>query len=160
MYENAYTNAMHRRSELIQALKDTQLKLEIQQTELDGVDLFLAQLQQFERSSDHLVMPDHLATPAKAIARNGRNPKRDVVADNAYEIIKAHGRPILRLELYELLQARGIVIQGKDPKMVLTTMLWRSRDKIVRCTDGYWLADVPFPKRELEEEASPDVQKV
>lgn len=39
---------------------------------------------------------------------------------------------------------RGLVINGKDPQMVLSTMLWRKRDQVARVNGGgYWLAEVP-----------------
>jgi hypothetical protein len=42
----------------------------------------------------------------------------------------------------------GIVISSEtDPEMVLSTMLWRMRDRIARLkTGGYWLAEKAYPE--------------
>ena len=68
------------------------------------------------------------------------------VAGYAAEIIVQTGRPMKRTELFNALKARGIHLHGKNPGMVLSTMLWRMRSKIVRLHHyGYWVADQPFP---------------
>jgi hypothetical protein len=69
-----------------------------------------------------------------------------VVVDVALQIIQERGEPMARRELFDELAGRGIVIQGKDPEMVLSTMLWRSKEKIVRLPGhGYWPADRSYP---------------
>lgn len=67
-----------------------------------------------------------------------QNPdKREVVA-RALEIITEAGHPMRRRELLAALDRHGLQIAGKDPEMVLGTMLWRS-DEIVRLKKfGYW----------------------
>lgn len=73
----------------------------------------------------------------------GNSRKEDVAAAARYVILE-RGVPIMRDELYDLLTAQGMVIQGKDPQMVLSTMLWRMRDQIARVKGGgYWPADIP-----------------
>lgn len=81
-----------------------------------------------------------------AVKRNRpKNPDRDVVANVALEIIREYGQPLSRHELFKKLTERGIVIDGKDPEMVLSTMLWRSKDKIVRLPPfGYWPKELAF----------------
>lgn len=72
----------------------------------------------------------------------GNSPKEEV-ADAAREIILERGAPIMRDELYGLLTERGLTIHGKDPMMVLSTMLWRMKDRVVRLKGGgYWPAGV------------------
>lgn len=74
-----------------------------------------------------------------------RNPDRETVARAASEIIQERGMPVSRRELFEALRSRGVEIHGKDPEMVLSTMLWRSKDKIVRLPSfGYWLKSLPY----------------
>jgi hypothetical protein len=71
-----------------------------------------------------------------------RNSKKEEVADAAYEIIRERGEPVSRSDLYKELIARGLRIEGSDPEMVLSTMLWRMKDRVVRLkSGGYWLAD-------------------
>lgn len=74
------------------------------------------------------------------------NPKKEIVAAESLRIIEEAGEPVTRGDLYERLRGRNIVVEGKDPEQVLSTMLWRTRDSvpIVRLkTGGYWLADKP-----------------
>ena len=83
----------------------------------------------------------------KAVKRTRpKNPGREYVVDKAVEIIREWGHPMGRQTLFEALAERGIAIFGKDPEMVLSTMLWRSKHKIVRLTPyGYWPADESYP---------------
>jgi hypothetical protein len=75
-----------------------------------------------------------------------KNPPREIVAATCVEYIRIAGRPLMRAELLERLHADGVIIRGKDPAMVLSTMLWRSKDVIRRLRGGgYWPADDPLP---------------
>lgn len=78
--------------------------------------------------------------------RRPKNPDREFVAKVCLEIISAAGQPLGRKTLFDALAERGIHIHGKDPEMVLSTMLWRSQDKIVRLPQhGYWPKDEANP---------------
>jgi len=80
-------------------------------------------------------------------ARRPKNPDREDVANQALQIIRERGAPQSRKELFDALAMQGTDIHGKDPEMVLSTMLWRSQDKIVRLpSHGYWPKDTPYPK--------------
>lgn len=76
------------------------------------------------------------------------NSKKEEVAKQARELILDRGEPIMRSELYRLLtEERGLTIEGTEPEMVLSTMLWRMAvpAKIVRLkSGGYWLAEKPY----------------
>lgn len=81
--------------------------------------------------------------------RIGGNSTKEEVAAAARTLIEARGKPIPRAVLYHALIDQGLKIQGKDPEMVLGTMLWRMKDHIVRLkTGGYWLAERPLPEGE------------
>lgn len=74
------------------------------------------------------------------------NPKKEAVTDAARAIIAMNGEPMGRSDLFKALHDRGIILQGADPEMVLSTMLWRMRHRVVRLPGGgYWLADEPSP---------------
>ncbi|MCJ2077651.1 hypothetical protein MKK68_18685 [Methylobacterium sp. E-016] len=83
----------------------------------------------------------------KESARATGNPKKEFVAAESLRIISEAGKPLTRSELFAALKERSIIINGRDPEQVLSTMLWRAqRDgaKIVRLkSGGYWLADHP-----------------
>lgn len=68
--------------------------------------------------------------------------KREVAA-RAYKLVKMCGEPIKRDELYDLLVAQGYIIEGKNPQMILSTMLWRVKDSgLTRLKGGgYWIKD-------------------
>lgn len=86
------------------------------------------------------VEPEREARPTR------RNSSKEDVAATAREIILERGEPVSRKDLFRTLVDRGFIIQGKDPDMVLSTMLWRMRDQIVRVKGGgYWPADIPHP---------------
>jgi hypothetical protein len=77
-------------------------------------------------------------------ARN--NSKKEDVAEAAVAIIKEIGEPIARSSLLTRLLNLGLTIEGNDPEVVLSTMLWRMRNKVVRLRKGgYWRADAPSP---------------
>jgi hypothetical protein len=77
--------------------------------------------------------------------RRPKNPDRDDVVNQSLEIIRKHGAPLSRKELFDALAKQGTIIRGKDPEMVLSTMLWRSQEKIVRLPNhGYWPKDTDY----------------
>lgn len=74
-----------------------------------------------------------------AVVDKRRNPPRERVVEGALALIKDAGRPLSRAELFDGLKSMGLEVFGKDPQMVLSTMLWRSQDQVVRIKDhGYW----------------------
>lgn len=84
--------------------------------------------------------------PKKVKRERPTNPDRRDVAAKCVEYIRAAERPLMRSELFQKLKDDGIVIQGKDPEMVLSTMLWRSKDLIRRLKGGgYWPVNLPPP---------------
>jgi hypothetical protein len=70
-----------------------------------------------------------------------KNPDREIVVNAVMAIIAQRGRPQPRKDLFEaLIDNFGIELKGKDPEMVLSTMLWRSKDDVVRLPGyGYWI---------------------
>jgi uncharacterized coiled-coil protein SlyX len=95
----------------------------------------IAELRRTERS---ILAWQEVPGERQAIVGRPKNPDRRQVADRALEIIRSFGRPLARKELFEQLAERGTRIEGKDPEMVLGTMLYRD-DRIVRIRGyGYW----------------------
>ena len=79
--------------------------------------------------------------PPSAASERPKNPDRRDVTDKALQIVREAARPLSRRDLFERLAGRGVVISGKDPEMVLGTMLYRD-DRIVRLRGhGYWPRD-------------------
>ena len=74
-----------------------------------------------------------------------RNPKKEEVAEAAREIIVGHGSPMTRDQLFKVLPDKGITIHGQNPPVVLQTMLWRMKDRVVHLKGhGYWPQDLPY----------------
>ncbi len=75
-----------------------------------------------------------------------KNPPREFIVEMSLKLIEDAGRPLNRQQLFDRLAAHGVHVFGKDPQMVLSTMLWRSQDQIVRLPEfGYWPKERAFP---------------
>lgn len=84
-------------------------------------------------------------TDGDSLSRRVMNPPRERVVDEALSLIREAGEPLSRQVIFDKLQARGVVIEGKNPLMILSTMLWRTPKRIVRLRGhGYWPADIPY----------------
>lgn len=142
-------NAMERRDaarELIgqqkNKIRDLQAVVARYEMELAEVDAWIAGWYAYSG-----IQPPPGEEQSKPVEEDARkrpvNPPRELVAEEALRIIRENAAPMQRKPLFDALTARGIVIRGKDPEMVLSTMLWRERDKIVRLPQwGYWPANV------------------
>jgi hypothetical protein len=74
-----------------------------------------------------------------------KNPDRNSVGRIAWQIMTELQRPVPRQELFALLANRGLMIYGKDPEMVLSTMMWRMQEHFVRLPRfGYWKRNEPY----------------
>lgn len=85
------------------------------------------------------------------------NSKKEDVAAGAYKLVKMRGQPIKRDELFDLLINQGFVITGKNPQMILSTMLWRAKDSgLVRLKGGgYWLKEQSYEPAGYHPERKP-----
>ena len=147
MADNAFENAMNRREAVIAKVRSLELDLQKARSELERVDAFIQQWHEFAGKPILDRDPVVVHYPKIIVAHGIRNSKKEDVADAAYEIIKEHGAPMPRADLYDRLIARGMVLNGSEPQMVLSTMLWRMPHLIKRLKKGgYWLADQPYKK--------------
>ncbi len=89
------------------------------------------------------------------------NSRKEVVAEAAYKLVKMHGHPIKRDKLFELLEEQGLIIKGKNPHMILSTMLWRVKNSgLIRLgRGGYWLKDQRYEPLGYEPDATPSKPK-
>lgn len=87
-----------------------------------------------------------------------KNPKKEEVAEYAIEIIREHGKPMTRDELFNALLEKGVEIHGKNPPVVLQTMLWRMQNRIVHLKGfGYWPSDEAYMAADYVEDLRPEV---
>jgi DNA-binding winged helix-turn-helix (wHTH) protein len=68
-----------------------------------------------------------------------KNPPGHFIVYHVLDMIRVHGRPMTRTEIYEGLTQRGIVVKGKVPQRVLSTILWREKAAVALLPGfGYW----------------------
>ncbi len=119
------------------------------QVEIEEVDGFIKMWHQMAGTEPPPAPEQNKAlAPIEAARRiRPKNPDRQDVAIRCVNYIREARHPLMRKELMDMLQADGIEISGKDPLMVLSTMLWRSKDSIRRLkAGGYWpVADPVTP---------------
>ena len=97
--------------------------------------------------------PSRADTPAESqptqptgIEAQRLNPPKEKVAEMAIDILREAGRPLFRALLYEQMLKRGLVLHGKNPVVVLSTMLWRMSEVVPFIKgEGYWPKDDPLP---------------
>ena len=112
---------------------------------ISQIEEFVATMQQGNVSS---IVDSGGSTPTVNRITEPPNPRKEEVARHVREVIEAEQRPMSRKELFQRLKARGVTLQGKNPEMVLSTMLWRAGEDagVVRIQrGGYWLKERPWP---------------
>lgn len=169
MFDRALQNAQRQRDDIAAKINRAQQQIEEWRKEIAEIDSFLASWKRFAGEdegagesdvavSEPLIAPVPEGGSAKR-KRATRNSKKEDIANEAYRLIELAGHPLSRAELYDGLIEQGMVIEGVDPQMVLSTMLWRMKNKIVRLAKGgYWMADKPC--KEENYFAAPDVDDI
>jgi hypothetical protein len=155
MSDAALENAMARRANALETLKALVKEINIlmerhgkARAELEEIDNFIQMWHTMAGMTAPELPERKESVGAERAARRIRpsNPRREMVADACVNYLREAGHPLMRSELMELLKLNDIEIHGKDPAMVLSTMLWRSKDKIARLPKGgYWLPGLPMP---------------
>jgi len=141
----AYKNAMARRDQLAAEINQIQQRLEELRREIGRVDSFLRDWAEFAGvpAAAAVDSANTSAPPPDETKPRAKNPPKEAVVEVVREILRSRGEPMGRSALYNALLKRGVVLEGSDPEMVLSTMLWRMKGAIVRIPKhGYWLADV------------------
>lgn len=136
--------------ERLQRLKDD---LRVTQEAITRAETALSFLEGYTAALAKIKAPDTAAGEDKggtdapdSPRRRVRNPSREEVVDASLAAINEAGVPMSRQQLFQAVTERGIDIQGKNPLMVFSTMLWRTQERIVRLRPyGYWPADKPYP---------------
>lgn len=146
----AYSNATARRDTLAAQINKLQQELDEARSALARVDAFLRDWAEFagEPAPTPPVKSGDTPTGKLRILPKPRpkNPSKEEVIESVLEILHERGRPMSRSDLFTALQERGVVLEGSDPQMVLSTMLWRMRGKVVRLPKniGYWDAALSY----------------
>ncbi|MBK5948742.1 hypothetical protein CCR93_04665 [Rhodobium orientis] len=145
MTDAAYANAIAKRDLIAKQINDMEQELEGLRRDLRKLDGWLEFRDELAADDSAIQSNKIVEAPDSEKPKRPKNPPKEDVAESAREIIKERGAPMGRSELYNALCERGIHLHGKDPEMVLSTMLWRMKDRVVRLkSGGYWLADEPY----------------
>jgi hypothetical protein len=156
MSDDAITNANAQKDELAKQINRLTAELEDSRRALKRVEQFISDWHIFAgvQPEDNTTSATEEKTVGKvtplARARELNNPKKDDVVARVRIFIGEKGEPVSRNEAFADLEANSFEIRGTDPKMVLSTMLWRSKDQVVRLKlpngrNAYWLTEQPYP---------------
>lgn len=141
-------NAKTKRKQLLARKAELRREREAVDAQLQDVEKFLALYSTFSKGEqEHLPNFGTESGPeSPRLIRARTNSDKEDVADAARVVIARHGQPVMRADLFRELIELGLKIDGKDPEMVLSTMLWRQKDKVVRLKKGggYWLPERPW----------------
>ncbi len=162
MTDVAIKNAVARRDQLGKDMAETQQRLDDLRRELAKVDKFIESYREFANLTEEQEL-DLLGPPSDALTLEPTigNPRKEDLAPIIREMILEAKKPLSRNAVFAGLELQNIFLKGKDPKMVLSTMLWRMPDKFVRLQGhGYWLADTPYePASYLPSRAQQSVRR-
>jgi hypothetical protein len=153
--DTALQKALMLRDVLAREINTLNQDLEGKRREIVEINLFIESWKKFSNikiDKDLGVLQtqpfvDNLLGSIKSVQepRKRKNSKKEEVARATRQLIEQNERPMTREELYPLLVNQGLVIEGSDKLMVLSTMLWRMMNEgapIVRLRGGgYWLKE-------------------
>lgn len=147
MVDEAYKNALSKRSALVR--------------EIERVDTFLELYREFgghtaEVDASSKTSFEHHGDTSSGSTDRAPKGASAKITEAAEQSILAAQKPISRMDLLKAIDARGVVIGGKDPAATLSSAIWRERDRFVSIKGfGYWLKhlkyDPAFYDPELEE---------
>lgn len=125
-------------------IADSQAKIASYEKELADLQSWLSMWHKLMGTENPTAVERIVPNPPPRI-RRPKNPDREEVVNHTLEIIRDRNEPQSRKQLFDELASLGLIIRGKDPEMVLSTMLWRSQDRIVRLPNfGYWPANEQY----------------
>lgn len=163
MTDIALQNAERQRDELLARRNALRDELSLVEGRLAAADAFIYQWHAFaddtplegQGSATGMIATQAIATGATtptilpAVPNKRRNSKKEDVAAAARQLIETAGSPMTRSDLFKRLEERGLVMDGSDPEMVLSTMLWRAGEAagVARLKKGgYWLSEKDWPE--------------
>jgi hypothetical protein len=150
--DSAYANAERRRVVLLNELERVEAQANTIRKQIEDVDRFLSEWRQYAgvTVADDVPSPSSTDTSLKAApTRRGprsNNPDKEIIGDEVQRMLEEFQRPMSRQRIFTELEQRGFKLEGSDPPMVLSTMLWRMKHRFVRIPGkGYWFAGKPVP---------------
>lgn len=161
MTDPAIKNALDQHDALAKSINSLNQQLEDARRDLAKVEQFIALWKEFsgEEVDTSEIAPLRNRTRTRHVRLVGGekpvNPPKERIGDVIEAFLKSRQKPASRKELQEHLKEVGIHLQGTDPDMVLSTMLWRMPERFTRIPPhGYWLKNVPLS---LPQGSLPDI---
>ena len=150
MSDAAYQNAKARRDALAAEKNALLQRVEDADRALARVDQFLKDWEVFASGSEHIETivskPVAFKIAVNPSARP-KNPPKEEVGRLVYDYLDQKGEPASRRQIFAHLQACNVNLEGTDPQMVLSTMLWRLKSNFYRIPGrGYWIVGRPVPE--------------
>jgi len=143
MRDSAVENAIAIRDDMAARIAEADARIKEWRVKMDRAERFIKDWQEFSGETvevDPSLVPDNKSRLFPS--GKPKNPLKEQVAAASCEILREHGEPMSRDDLFEALTNRGVIIHGKNPPVVLQTMLWRMQDVIVHLKGhGYWPRD-------------------
>jgi len=154
MLDTAIVKAVQEKANIESKIAASEAKTRRYKSQLSEINSFISQWEKFSGTS----APIPSGSTPEGMSQNGtdskpqpikvQNSKKEEVATAARLVIEGRDVPVSRSELYGILSRQGLQMNGSNPEMVLSTMLWRAgaKEGIVRLkSGGYWLADRAVP---------------
>jgi hypothetical protein len=146
MSDQAIQNAIRARDECLDGIAKAERVIAVLRAKLERAERFIKDWEEFAT----LESPSHVSVEASDTLDTAppppprrKNPRKEDVGGGARQILLERGNPLGKDDLLAALAERGLALHGKEPSMVLQTMLWRMRDKIIHMKGiGYWPIDV------------------
>src|SRR6266545_90909 len=136
MSDPAIKNAIEQRDVLAKEINELSQRVDDLRRKLSKIDDFISTWEEF---AGNKAQPDAQTGKILNTSRTTRekrvrpvNPPKERVGDYVEAFLKEIGRPASRREVSDELKKRGIILQGTDPDMVLSTMLWRMKHRFQR----------------------------
>jgi hypothetical protein len=147
----AIEKARQRREELADKINAHNQALEGFRRELSDVDAFIRAWHMYAGDGQGDPQNENKAEPAEGKKPKATNLPKQIIGAHVESFLRLRGRPALRKEIMAHLREQGITIHGRDPDMVLSTMLWRMPARFQRVQPhGYWLANGPSPGEDAD----------
>jgi hypothetical protein len=157
MTDDALRNAENQRDQLLIEIDRMKSEVDVLVQRLAVANAFIKQWHDFagDKPVEVVNNPGTVSRPdlvvgaaANSLAESTprkKNSRKEEVAAAARKVIEEAGMPVMRAELFKILTSLGFVIDGTEPEMVLSTMLWRAGEAagVTRLKNGggYWLTE-------------------
>ena len=167
MSDYAIRNAVAQRDEIKARIEKFERGIKRAKAQLIDIDKFISQWEKFSgKPADETRAGSPLKSGENSAgAKSGdslKNTKKEAVAEISHEILQSVAEPLSRTDLFKRLQDKGVIIRGRDPEMILSTMLWRTKETsgIVRLKGGGYCLQGAANPEDMDGEQDSDLIEI